>query len=734
MINLIDCGKYEFYKKTADKKIFCFGGGKQLKTFIEKNKSIKLSGIIDNYRCGAVYKINSSDDYINIISAKQFAESYDGKCVVIITCFAYEEIIEQLDSIPELNGMDCYIDLFLEQYTEHFEEKLVPNSKKQNIPKKIHYCWFGEKELPDEYKAYINTWEQHCPDYEIIRWDETNYDIAKSRYMKQAYENQKWAFVSDYARVDIIYHYGGIYLDTDVEMIKNFNEFLNWDMFCGFENNAHVNWGIAFGATKGNIILKEVLEKYDNIDFISQDGSFNLTGCPILQSNVMEKHGFVMNGKPQNIGNVAVYPKEYFAPFGCIKGFGRITDNTHSIHHYSASWVDEGTQKYFRRWISLTDKVKMHGKGIGKDLSYSSVNKISPTKRYQIWTCPAETETAGSKAPCDIREIAGQCGYQVINIHPIRGLRGTDTWNWSSRQNEDDWSRCYELIPPNAILLLQHPFWQKQAEREKTIIKLKEEKHVKIVSFVHDIEKLRGVFVDTDMQQEFSFMLDYADVLIVHNSRMAGYLSKQGIKRDKLVELDIFDYLSSARIGNRTNEASVVIAGNLDQQKSGYLQKLGKLSNIKFHLFGPNYKENPNTNNIEYHGSYPIEKITDQLYGGFGLVWDGDDLETCLGATGNYLRYNNPHKLSLYLASGIPVFIWSEAAEAEFVKEHGVGVTISSLYDVPQILQNMTKERYNQYLIAVNEIAGQLRAGKYTRQALEKSEKIILEEIDDGRL
>ena len=268
---------------------------------------------------------------------------------------------------------------------------------------------------------------------------------------------------------------------------------------------------------------------------------------------------------------------------------------------------------------------------------------------------------------------------------------------------------------------------------QKTIKNLKQEKKVKIISFIHDVEKLRGIFLNDDMQHEFDFMLNNADVFIVHNARMAAFFEEQGVKQEKIVILGIFDYLSH-KVSDKSFENSINIAGNLDTQKSGYISKLKELSDVKIHLFGPNYIKNIDNDNIIYHGSFPMDLIANQLCGGFGLVWDGSELEACTGPNGNYLRYNNPHKLSLYLASGIPVFIWSGAAEAEFVKEHGVGVTISSLYDVPQILQNMTKERYNQYLMAVNEIAGQLREGKYTRQALEKSEKIILEEIDDGRL
>ncbi len=338
MVRLINCGLIYLSEECRRKKMYCFGAGKQFRIFLEENSDIRIDGIIDNYVFGQ--KINVHEKIMEIISLETFVDVFRNDAVVLITCSAYVDIIAQMDQIQKLDGMICFLDLFLREYTEHFRRFPVLGRTEYRIPKKIHYCWFGGGEMPSEYKRYIETWRKHCPDYEIICWDESNYDISKNKFMREAYEHKKWAFVSDYARVDVIHKYGGIYLDTDVELLKPLDGFLGWDMFCGFESLTHVAWGLGFGAVKGFPVLKDVLDRYENMAFVKEDGTLNMISCPIIQSEVMEQHGFLMNGMPQEADNIAIYPKEFFSPYSFMKEFGRITDNTHSIHHYSASWMD----------------------------------------------------------------------------------------------------------------------------------------------------------------------------------------------------------------------------------------------------------------------------------------------------------------------------------------------------------------------------------------------------------
>lgn len=213
------------------------------------------------------------------------------------------------------------------------------------IPKKIHYCWVGGNPLPASVKKCIASWKKYCPDYEIIEWNESNYDFTKNQYMKDAYEAKKWGFVPDYARVDIIYHHGGIYLDTDVQVIKSFNSLLNCKSFFGFEDDEngkfYVALGLGFAGEKGNPLLKEITDSYETISFYNKDGSLNLTPSPILNSTVLEKYGFVMDNHYQSINDNVIYPGDYFDPKSFTTGLLHKTKNTYSIHHYDASWVDE---------------------------------------------------------------------------------------------------------------------------------------------------------------------------------------------------------------------------------------------------------------------------------------------------------------------------------------------------------------------------------------------------------
>ena len=172
-------------------------------------------------------------------------------------------------------------------------------------------------------------------------------------------------------------------------------------------------------------------------------------------------------------------------------------------------------------------------------------------------------------------------------------------------------------------------------------------------------------------------MVRVADQFIVHNSKMKEWLKDKGVGESKIVILEIFDYLSDSPINEKNFANNIIIAGNLDSSKSAYLGEIQNVSNLNFDLYGLNYKDNASPN-IAYHGAFKPEELSEQFTSGFGLVWDGTSIDTCDGNTGNYLRYNNPHKLSLYISSGVPVVIWKEAALATFVKEKGLGLCVNS--------------------------------------------------------
>ena len=207
------------------------------------------------------------------------------------------------------------------------------------IPKKIHYCWFGGKSLPDDVKKCIKSWKKYCPDYEIIEWNESNYDLKKNDYVKLAYESKKWAFLTDYVRLDVIYNEGGIYLDTDVELIKPLDSLLNCDGYMGMETVGKVNTGQGFGAKKNHPFLKKNMEFYENIkNIVDENGNFKKIICVEVTTDILLKNGLKNSNEIQNISDLIIYPTDYFCPLKMGTNKLTITKNTYSIHHFSGSW------------------------------------------------------------------------------------------------------------------------------------------------------------------------------------------------------------------------------------------------------------------------------------------------------------------------------------------------------------------------------------------------------------
>lgn len=249
------------------------------------------------------------------------------------------------------------------------------------IPKKIHYCWIGGNPLPKSAKKCIASWKKYCPDYEIIEWNESNYDFTKNQYMREALEAKKWGFVPDYARLDIIYKHGGIYLDTDVEIIKSFDSLLENKGFAGFESKEYVALGLGFGAEAGNPVIKALLDSYDDLHFINKDGSLNMVPSPQLNTVTLANIGLVRNGEKQLINDsFTIFPPEYFCPKSFYDGVIRRTKKTYSIHHFDASWFDNDKQKEKnKRWKQKQKRAKQKAR---RAKVKSAVIKVLGEKNY----------------------------------------------------------------------------------------------------------------------------------------------------------------------------------------------------------------------------------------------------------------------------------------------------------------------------------------------------------------
>lgn len=214
------------------------------------------------------------------------------------------------------------------------------------IPKVIHYCWFGRNPLPKEALRCMESWKQFCPDYEIKRWDEENFDVNACRFSRQAYENGKFAFVSDYARIKVIYEEGGIYLDTDVELLKSLDPLLEDSLYLGAEGTMHVATGLGFGATAGHPYLKDSLQIYENMDFSDESGNITARNCPYYNTEICKKYGGVFPvTEVQRTESMALYPNDYFNPYDWKRNKLKVTDHTFSIHNYAATWMTESQKR-----------------------------------------------------------------------------------------------------------------------------------------------------------------------------------------------------------------------------------------------------------------------------------------------------------------------------------------------------------------------------------------------------
>lgn len=245
--------------------------------------------------------------------------------------------------------------------------------KKNKIPKIVHYCWFGKGELPELAKKCIESWKKNLPDYEIKEWNESNFDLNCNKYVKEAYENRKYAFITDYVRLYVLYNYGGVYMDTDVEVLKPLDKFLTHSAFSGFENNNAIPTGI-MASTKGNKWIELLLKDYENISFVRKDGSLDLTTNVIRITNTTkDNYNIELNNTFQDLGDVVFYPHDYFCPKDWNTGKINLTDNTYTIHHFNGSWHSKKEKKQIEKKKKLIEKY-------GEELGIKKYNKYLKNK------------------------------------------------------------------------------------------------------------------------------------------------------------------------------------------------------------------------------------------------------------------------------------------------------------------------------------------------------------------
>lgn len=352
MAKVLNVGYKRFRENVNEKKIVLWGAGRlapyYIQTFCEK---LNIIFIVDGNEkiCGKDLIVDGSS--YRVISEKEFISRLNKEkellreISIFITPTAYAgEILKHIDEISLLEFTDCYVGVLMRDYYEASPVQF--SSGEEKIPRKIHYCWFGKTVIPEHLKRYMESWHKFCPDYEIVRWDENNYDVSKNKYMREAYEHKRWAFVPDYARLDIIYNEGGIYLDTDVELLASLDRLLKDEMFCGFSCNFQIGIGVGFGAIKGHSLIKELRDYYDHVSFCQPNGELNLKTCYEYQHPVLKKYGFTLENSFQKKDGIVMYPSEVMSPdLGLIST--NYSDNTVSVHHFEYSWASSKEKKAF---------------------------------------------------------------------------------------------------------------------------------------------------------------------------------------------------------------------------------------------------------------------------------------------------------------------------------------------------------------------------------------------------
>jgi hypothetical protein len=286
-------------------------------------------------------------------------------------------------------------------------------------------------------------------------------------------------------------------------------------------------------------------------------------------------------------------------------------------------------------------------------------------------------------------------------------------------------------LPNDVTLLMQYPSaaWSKTPGLRVLTEDITKKKKLRVIALIHDLASFRqaGRAIDTcTLNDEEKDLFALADKVIVHNDTMVSMLKRCGIPEERLMPLELFDYLTEHKPAYKNTEGdrpccSVVIAGNLDVAKSGYLSRLGEIADVDWNLYGPNFdRKRVVGSNIKYEGCWTPEELPAHLNGCFGLVWDGLDIGTCSGPYGEYLRINNPHKLSLYLASGLPVIVWRQSAVASLVKTKGLGIAVDSLTEINSAVMRIDEAEWAWMKKNVYEVGKKIRSGFFTGTAIDR--------------
>ncbi|MBO5620366.1 MAG: hypothetical protein J5959_01905 [Butyrivibrio sp.] len=328
-----------YFEKLKTKDIICWGNGKHYRNitypFLQK------SGLIENLK-----------GFVDASDKEKLAQMDSDKTVILIAVTGYDEILGQLKADERLSVFEAVPSIYLEALYEDMlllsVKKPPLNYRKNNrpvIPKLIHAIWFSGDPMPELYLRCLESWKKYAPDYEIKIWNMETYKPDQCLFFEQAIEHKNWAFASDYARADLLYRYGGIYMDLDVEMLRPIDDLLYNDAYMSFESLDRIECGSGMGSRPGHPIIKEICESYEKRPYLKEDGTWDNSTCPVRYTQVIEKHGLKKDGGFQFVEDITVYPFEVLTGKSFDTGIIYSSDLSYTVHHHNGSWIPDTAHK-----------------------------------------------------------------------------------------------------------------------------------------------------------------------------------------------------------------------------------------------------------------------------------------------------------------------------------------------------------------------------------------------------
>lgn len=340
-----------FIRYIANKKVYIYGLGEVYRQLVARDiyhhihKSV--AGYIDNGKAGQEITVF---DETSRIHGVEYLHTVDRAVVLLCSTKQLDSMYQALCEQKLPDGIECFVLPLIwavsdgEDDIDIIDKILTSDGLPERIDRKIHCFWFSGEKKPEDYQRCIDSWKRICPDYEIMEWNAQNYDCEKTLFTKQAYEKRKWAFISDYARLDVIYRYGGIYLDMDVELLKRPDAWLKFDAFFNFGTQHDIDLGSGFGSVKDNPFIGELLELYGDKEFCDRDGMPMVWEYvqPVFIRNTFKRKGIRLDGSMQLVDDMLILPRRYHTPVDDFLFEDYVqSEDTVGIHHYNAGWCSE---------------------------------------------------------------------------------------------------------------------------------------------------------------------------------------------------------------------------------------------------------------------------------------------------------------------------------------------------------------------------------------------------------